>query len=170
MPLLIGRGATVRVRGGGRVLDGHIRGTTFRLRDSLGLHYLARLFEEPGRSIHALELSSGKAATGDAAEPPIDRGDAGELLDEQALQSYRSKLVALREELAEAESFADSARAERLGEQIEFLTAEVSRAVGLGGRRRRAGGAAERARSAVQRRIRNTLDRIRDHSPSWPPS
>jgi hypothetical protein len=38
--------------------------------------------------------------------------------------------------------------------------------VGLGGRARRAGSAAERARSAVQRRIKNALDRIHEASPS----
>jgi hypothetical protein len=48
---------------------------------------------------------------------------------------------------------------------MEFLGAELSRAVGLGGRGRRAGGAVERARSAVQRRIRNALDRLAEHAP-----
>jgi hypothetical protein len=37
--------------------------------------------------------------------------------------------------------------------------------VGLGGRARRAGSAAERARSAVQRRIKNALGRIEAHAP-----
>jgi hypothetical protein len=37
--------------------------------------------------------------------------------------------------------------------------------VGLGGRARRAGSAAERARSAVQRRIKNALGRIADADP-----
>jgi hypothetical protein len=137
-------------------------GATFRLRDSLGLQYLARLLAEPGRSIHALELSGARADAGEAQ----DSGDAGELLDETAVARYRSRLHDLREELQEAESFGDSARAERMREEIEFLTTELSRAVGLGGRRRRAGGAAERARSAVQRRIRNALQRIAQSSPA----
>jgi hypothetical protein len=38
--------------------------------------------------------------------------------------------------------------------------------VGLGGRSRRAGSAAERARSAVQRRIKNALERIEETSPT----
>jgi hypothetical protein len=49
---------------------------------------------------------------------------------------------------------------------MEMLAAELGRAVGLGGRVRRAGGAAERARSAVQRRIKNALDRIGEHAPA----
>jgi tetratricopeptide (TPR) repeat protein len=135
--------------------------SVFRLRDSLGLQYLARLFAEPGRAIHVLELSGAR----DVADPPLDEGDAGELLDDTARAAYKGKLEELREELDEAERFGDPGRAGRAREQIEFLSAELSRAVGLGGRTRRAGGAGERARSAVQRRIRNALDRVRESSP-----
>jgi tetratricopeptide (TPR) repeat protein len=138
-------------------------GATFRLRDSLGLQYLARLLAEPGRSIHVLELS---AAQADPELPALDRGDAGELLDETAVARYRARLHDLQQELHEAEGFGDTARAERMREEIEFLGAELSRAVGLGGRRRRAGGSTERARSAVQRRIRNAFERIRQSSPA----
>src|SRR5207244_2095765 len=82
-----------------------------------------------------------------------------------ARDSYRQRLADLREVLAEAESFGDATRAARTREEIDFLGAELGRAVGLGGRSRRAGVAAERARSAVQRRIRNALERIGEHSP-----
>ncbi|MEP6655067.1 MAG: hypothetical protein ABJA82_17010, partial [Myxococcales bacterium] len=142
-------------------------GTTFRLKDTLGLQYLARLLAEPGREIHVLDLVGGGrshagAVDGDAV---IDHGDAGELLDEEARQKYRRRLEDLRETVAEAESFGDAARASRAREEIEFLGAELGRAVGLGGRARRAGSAAERARSAVQRRIKNALARIADAAP-----
>jgi hypothetical protein len=136
-------------------------GSSFRLRDSLGVQYLARLFAEPGREIHVLELSGGKPGEGEVH----DAGDAGELLDDAARASYKQRVAALREELEEAESFHDAARSERAREELEFLTAELSRAVGLSGKSRRAGAAAERARSAVQRRIRNAIDRIAEHSP-----
>ena len=136
---------------------------TIRLRDSLGLSYLARLASTPDQPVHVLELSSGGRSEG---EPEIvDRGDAGEFLDQEARQSYRARLQDLREELAEAESFGDAHRVEKARVEIEFLAAELSRAVGLGGRARRAGSAAERARSAVQRRIKNAIDRIREASP-----
>jgi tetratricopeptide (TPR) repeat protein len=138
-------------------------GETFRLRDSLGIQYLARLFASPDQAIHVLELSGGKSS---GEGEVIDGGDAGELLDDDAKESYKRRLGDLRKELAEAESFADKARATRAHEEIEFLAAELSRAVGLGGRARRAGGAAERARSAVQRRIRNALERVREASPT----
>jgi hypothetical protein len=41
--------------------------------------------------------------------------------------------------------------------------------VGLGGRARRAGAAAERARSAVQRRIKNAIVRIGEAAPALAP-
>jgi tetratricopeptide (TPR) repeat protein len=131
---------------------------SLRLRDSLGLHYLARLFAAPNRPIHVLELSSGEARA-------ISTGDAGELLDTQAVQTYRKRAQELEEELAEAESFHDAARIDRARSELEFLGAELSRAVGLGGRARRAGSSSERARSAVQRRIRNVLERVRKSAP-----
>jgi hypothetical protein len=49
---------------------------------------------------------------------------------------------------------------------VEVLGAELGRAVGHGGRSRRAASAAERARSAVQRRIKNALERIEEHDPA----
>jgi tetratricopeptide (TPR) repeat protein len=139
-------------------------GQTFRLKDSLGVRYLARLIADPDRELHVLDLAGGRSSEDEAQ--PLDTGDAGELLDEDARLSYRRRLEDLREELSEAESFGDAARASRAREEIEFLGAELSRAVGLGGRSRRAGGAAERARSAVQRRIKNALERIEEHSPA----
>ena len=138
--------------------------TTFRLKDSLGLQYLVRLFGDPGREIHVLDLVGERAGAG--ANEAVDTGDAGELLDEEARRRYKDRLEDLRETLAEAESFGDGARAERARAEMEMLAAELGRAVGLGGRVRRAGGAAERARSAVQRRIKNALERIGEHAPA----
>jgi tetratricopeptide (TPR) repeat protein len=135
---------------------------SLRLRDSLGLHYLARLFAEPNRPIHVLELSS---ADPSADSRVLGTSDAGELLDDRAVQTYRKRALELEEELAEAERFQDVARSERARAELEFLGTELSRAVGLGGRPRRASSASERARSAVQRRIRNVLERVRKTAP-----
>jgi hypothetical protein len=138
----------------------------FRIRDSLGMRYLARLVAEPEREIHVLELARGGEPT---ADQPLDAGDAGELLDEEARAEYGRRLDDLRETLAEAESFGDATRAARAREEMDFLAAELGRAVGLGGRARRAGGAAERARSAVQRRIKNAIGRIGEAAPALAP-
>ena len=142
-------------------------GATFRLKDSLGIQYLVRFIEQPGREIHVLDLAGERAGAGAGAgvNEAIDTGDAGELLDDEARRAYQRRLEDLEETVAEDESFGDAARAARAREEIEMLGAELGRAVGLGGRARRAGGAAERARSAVQRRIKNAIDRIGEHAP-----
>ena len=49
---------------------------------------------------------------------------------------------------------------------MQFLADEPAAAVGLGGRDRRAGSAAERARVNITRAIRAALARIRAHSPA----
>ena len=110
-----------------------------------------------------LDLVSG----GDPGPPDQarDLGDAGELLDGQARQSYQRRLEELRDTVAEAESLGDDHRAGRAREEIELLGAELSRALGIGGRQRRAGAAAERARVAVQRRVRDAIRRIEEAIP-----
>src|SRR5208282_1926711 len=92
--------------------------------------------------------------------------DAGELLDDQAKSAYRRRLFELREELEEAKALGKVATAGHLEEEIGALTSELSRAVGLGGRSRRAASASERARQTVTKTIRVARERIgRSHGP-----
>jgi tetratricopeptide (TPR) repeat protein len=121
-------------------------GREVRLRDRKGIGYLAQLVEHPHRELSALELSG--------AGP---EGDAGELLDAEAKRSYRRRLEELREEMEEAERWNDLERVERASAELEFVSSELSRAVGLGGRDRRAASAAERARVSVTRAIRSAI-------------
>jgi hypothetical protein len=67
------------------------------------------------------------------------------------------------EDLAEAHAVGDTARAAHAEVERDLLVRELSRAVGLGGRDRRAGSTSERARSAVTRAMRHALARIRKH-------
>jgi tetratricopeptide (TPR) repeat protein len=130
---------------------------SFRLKDVRGLHYLARLVAEPEREVHALDLAE---AGGDET-----RGDAGEVLDASARAAYKRRLAELEEDLREAESWNDGARTLRARTEMELLSSELSRAVGLGGRSRRAGSAAERARIAVTRRIKDLFKRAGEVAP-----
>ncbi len=130
----------------------------FHLKNSRGLEMLSRLIERAGEELHCLDLAGSDA--GDA-----DRGDAGELIDREARDAYRERLSDLREQLDEAEARADLGRAARARDEIEALTAELARGVGLGGKPRRAGSAAERARIAVQRRIRDAIKKIGEQAP-----
>jgi tetratricopeptide (TPR) repeat protein len=131
---------------------------TAMFRDGRGMQLLALLVQNRGRELHVLELSA-------RDEGAVDTGDAGPLLDAPAVCEYRDRLLALREELEEAEQWADKGRAEKLKGEHDALTSELARAVGLGGKERRAGGAAERARTAVQKRVREAIRRIETELP-----
>jgi tetratricopeptide (TPR) repeat protein len=87
-------------------------------------------------------------------------GDAGEMLDEQAKVAYRRRLSELREEFEEAKERGNIKRAVQTEEEIDALTRELSRAVGLGGRNRRAASASERARQTITKTIKAVVERI----------
>jgi hypothetical protein len=100
------------------------------------------------------------------ADQPVDSGDSGEALDEQARRDYRRRLESLREQLEEAQERHDSAGAEAAREEIELLSTELSRAFGIGGRPRRTGSNVERARVNVQRRLKHAVERIAQECPA----
>lgn len=93
-------------------------------------------------------------------------GDAGEVLDRQSVVAYRRRLSELEEEVEEARAWADPERAARAEAERDFLIRELSAAVGLGGRMRRASSVSERARLSVTRAIRAALSRIAKQSPA----
>jgi hypothetical protein len=132
------------------------------LPDMKGLHYLRALLQRPGIEITALELSALAAGHGTAVAEP----SAGEQLDRQALTAYRNRLREIDEELDEAQSWNDPARAERIEAEREALLRELAGATGLGGRARTMSGTAERARVAVRKAIAAALDRIDAEDPA----
>src|SRR5579862_974699 len=152
----------------------------FRLKETKGLRYLAYLLRHPAAEFHVLDLVGGIAGQreDDETSPSVDGlprgdedldkagiqvsgfGDAGEMLDEQAKVAYRRRLSALRKESEEAKELGNVERAEQAEEEIDALTRELSRAVGLGGRNRRAASASERARQSITKTIKSVLERI----------
>ncbi|HLS46741.1 MAG TPA: AAA family ATPase [Ornithinicoccus sp.] len=143
-----------------------------RISDLKGMHYLQRLLAAAGREFHALDLSTANLRQAHVGTAPqvdglwLDSGDAGPLLDAQAKHAYRLRLEELRAEEAEAEELGHSERAGRAREEIDALAQELARAVGLGGRDRRAASQSERARVNVSRAIRAAIERIGQHAPS----
>src|SRR5258707_15229530 len=155
-----GAGAAQRgsFRKEGEFWTGGYDGRALRLKDSKGLGYLAHLLRHPATEFHVLDLVGGIAGHRDLDEPDhqapglprgdeelekagihvASLGDAGEMLEEQAKVAYRHRLSELSEELEEAKTLGNVAHAERTEEEIDALTRELSRAVGLGGRSRRA--------------------------------
>ena len=116
-----------------------------------GMADLAVLLATPEREVHALDL---------VGAPPELRSDLGAVIDDSARAAYRSRLAELDDELAEAERTGDAAGSERAATEREFLLAELGAAYGLGGRARRAGDPAERARTTVTSRVRDAIGRI----------
>jgi len=137
-------------------------GRVHRVKDVRGMSMLSMLIDAPGREIHVLDLAS--SAPGDPGVG-IDAGDAGEWIDAKARDAYKRRISDLRSEVEEAERYADLGRAARLRGELEALTEQITAATGLGGRERRVGSAAERARIVVQRRIREAIKRIAVHDP-----
>ena len=152
----------------------------FRLKEIKGLSLIAFLLRNPNREIHSLELiGAGAMPDTDAQEieeatremtagrqgSPQGLGDAGEMLDPSAKAAYKRKLDELKEELEQARQRGDEERGERLEDEIEFVGRELKRAVGLGGRDRRAASASERARLSVTRAIKTALDKINENNP-----
>jgi tetratricopeptide (TPR) repeat protein len=142
-------------------------GTTAHLKDMRGLHCIRQLLLHPGQELHVLDLVGREPEAADrrpGRNPAPNVGLA--VLDAEAKSGYRRRLTELREELAEADAFHDSGRAERARREIDALTAELTAAVGLGGRGRVTGSAVERARSTVTHGIKAALRSLRRKLPA----
>ena len=116
-----------------------------------GMADLAVLLAQPDRETHVLDLVGATAAP---------RSDLGEVIDAPAREAYRARLAELDERLADAEATGDADASEQAAREREFLLAELGAAYGLGGRARRAGDPAERARTTVTSRVRDAIGRI----------
>lgn len=162
-------------------------GRRFHLKDLKGLTYIAFLLGSPEREFHAFELLRAplgdlglefpQAASVEGCAPTVRSrspdtrflsaisGDAGEALDSKAKLAYRRRLEELESELAQAKQSGDIPKAVELEEEYDTLTRELARAIGLGGRDRRMGSVAERARLNVTRAIRAAIEKIMQRQP-----
>jgi tetratricopeptide (TPR) repeat protein len=113
------------------------------VKHSKGMTDLARLLSKPNAETHVLDLVGTGTSPGH---------DAGPVLDDRAKAAYRKRLAELEEAAAAGD---EAAAAER-----EALVAQLAAGYGLGGRERRTGATAERARSAVTLRIKDAISRI----------
>lgn len=122
--------------------------------DSKGVRDLAHLLGCSGQEVAATELMGHRPVAG--ADP---------VLDDVAKAAFRRRLVDLDAEIADAEADHDDFRAERARDERSALVEALAAAVGLGGRDRRLGDDAERARKAVTARIRDAVRRISEVHP-----
>jgi hypothetical protein len=145
-------------------------GTVVHMPDLKGLADIAALLANPGKEIHALDLSAGPAAglRDDSAIAALDgvEGDLGDVIDAPARAAYRDRLRELLAEIDGARLARDATRLERAEAELAAIRGQLEAAYGLGGRVRRSGDPAERARSAVTARIRSAVRRIESAHPA----
>lgn len=141
-------------------------GRTVRVRDSKGMTILAHLLSTPGRPWPSLDLERLREDGDAAMARALASSDAGELVDDEARRAYGARIHQLRAEIADSESSATPVNVDALRDELAFLTRELSRAVGLGGRMRRAGSASERARLNVSRAVKAAMRRIAGADPA----
>jgi hypothetical protein len=154
------------------------QGSDFRLKHIRGLAYIAHLLRHPSIEFHVLDLVTStqktsplSASASDVAlvEPRAQAsrlgGGADALLDPRARTAYKQRVAELREELEEARAFNDPGRVDKAQQEIDFISAELARGFGLGGRTRGTPSSAERARVNVVKGVKAALAKIVEHSP-----
>ena len=126
------------------------QGKPVQLPDSKGLGDLAVLIGARGADVHVLTLVGHKLA----------RMGADPVLDEQAKAAFKSRLEDLAREIDDADAAGSPEQAKALRSERDALIRELAAATGLGGRDRRLGDEAERARKTVSARVRDALAKI----------
>jgi tetratricopeptide (TPR) repeat protein len=142
-------------------------GREVRVQHAKGLQHLAALLARPGTEVHALDLvaapadpAGAPAGSSEAGAVARGQGDLGATLDPQAKAAYRARIEDLHADIEEATAWNDLDRAARAQHELDFVVSELAAATGLGGRDRRPGSDAERARVNVTRAIRSAMARL----------
>jgi len=115
-----------------------------------GFHDIARLLARPHEPVHCIELLGAVPTS----------GSQDEMLDPRARREYRCRIQELQSELERATTDNDAAAADRSRAELDAVIDELAKATGLGGRSRKIGDPAERARSTVRWRIRSAIKKI----------
>jgi tetratricopeptide (TPR) repeat protein len=128
-------------------------GSATIVKHSKGMADLATLLSQPGRDVHVTELEGLPAAALGA------RG--ADVLDRSAVAAYRERISDLAADIDEADAHHDTGRAARARAEYDALVHELTRAMGIGGRRRTVGPEpVERLRKAVSARIRDAIRHV----------
>jgi len=141
----------------GDVWELSFAGTTVHVPDAKGIRDIHALLGRPGMGVRAVDLLDPEAGAAGRAARSLG---SDEVLDERAKAAYRTRLTQLDEDIDAALARGADGRAAELDQERAALIDELRRAAGLGGRSRRLGDDAERARKAVRERIRDTIRRL----------
>jgi hypothetical protein len=146
---------------------------TARLKATRGIQCLAWLLSHPGQEFHVSELITATVKVpvlAEIADTDLRRSSfegtntlsvgSRPILDAQAKAEYKRRLEDLQGNLEDAERFNDPERAAKARDEMATIANQLASALGLGGRDRRTGSETERARSAVTKRIKGSINRI----------
>jgi predicted ATPase len=131
-------------------------GQSIMVRAGKGIDDLAQLLAAAGREIHCLDLMGAVA----------EQSSTGEVIDTAARRRYEDRIRELQQVVDEAEAANDYIRAERAQVELDAVVHHLTRALGHGGKTRRGGDSAERARSAVAQRVRSAIRQIEELHPA----
>ncbi|MEV4533442.1 AAA family ATPase [Asanoa sp. NPDC049518] len=137
-------------------------GQVVHLPDAKGLRDLHELLSHPGDDIAAVVLLDPTAGPELLAARRMG-GDP--VLDDEAKARYKRRLSELDEAIDLAAHRGDESKLATFDAERRALIEELRAAAGLGGRTRRLGDEAERARKTVTARIRDTLRKIDERHP-----
>jgi hypothetical protein len=154
-----------------------------RLEDSKGLKYVQILLQHQGKELELTELCEAvnQPSSDDCCRAPADAdteqagrtgpsvsglGDAGEVLDQKAEAEYRERLRQLSEMREQAEQIGDHQALEKIDKETKSIKKELSAAIGLHGRRRKAANTFERQRKAVQKCIAEAIAQVLAANPA----
>jgi hypothetical protein len=142
--------AHASMRLAGEVWEIRFGGRMVAMRVSKGLADIAALLSSPGKEVSSVDLIGAA----------VEQHSTGEVIDATARRRYEARIRDLQEVIEEAESNNDYVRAERAQAELDAVVEHLTAAIGHGGRTRRAGDSAERARSAVTQRVRSAIRQV----------
>jgi hypothetical protein len=137
------------------------QGKTVRLKDRVGLAYIAQLLSHKRREVPVALLKA--LVTKNRGVKP----SAGvEVLDEQAMEQYRRRFEDLMEFLSKAELNGDAIAQERLRGEIAILGQQIASASGLGSRKRTIDDDSERIRKSVTNAVSKVVTLLEKKHPT----
>lgn len=125
----------------------------------LGAFYLQRLLMSPHQEIPISMLLAEIA--GDNQLRVIAGGE--EIIDQQAIQNYQTRLEELVNERAEAERDGDESWLDRIDSETEQIGDELIRTTGLGGKTRKMGDELQNLRRRISKTISEAIAKISEN-------
>lgn len=143
-----------------------------------GLIYIAHLLSRPGQEIDAIELASLGSRVADISTSPASRlsaaeieetglsvagfSDAGAAIDAKTAQQCRDRLDSIEKGIRDAKDNYDHETIEKLEDEKDKIMDYLKLTTGLGGRIRKVGSGAEKARISVKVNITRAVKALRE--------